>query len=100
MSILQSLLESEETQMFLAKNENVITEMSNDVQNFGEIIKEYVFQNPDEFLGGTLEETFKNIRIFTEAATAQYITEIVNTEGATIVENAYSPAAGALDDYL
>ncbi|MFW5799514.1 MAG: hypothetical protein ACOCZ5_00825 [bacterium] len=77
MSTLQSLLETEEAKNFLTENQDLILEAAQSVDAFGGVIKEYVVQNPDFFIESDLETTYKNIRVFSEIATAQYLTEMV-----------------------
>ena len=101
MSRLQALLEQEDTKVFLEKNQDAILEMGQDVHEFGEIIKEYVHTNSDEFLGQNLDETYKNIRIFSEFATAQYVTELVGVNGQELIESEFnSTNSDALSEYL
>lgn len=77
MSILKTLLETEESQNFLNENQDLILEKSEDVNQFVEVLKEFVIQNPDYFLENNLEDIYKNIKIFSEFATNQYISEVV-----------------------
>ena len=77
MFMLQSLLETEESKNFLVENQDLIMEAAEDVSSFKEILKEYVEQNPDYFIESDLYTTFKNIRIFSEIATAQFLSEMV-----------------------
>lgn len=78
MSILKTLLETEDAQNFLSEHQDLILENAEDVSQFAEILKEFVFQNPDYFLEADLDDTYKNIRIFSEFATNQYISEVVS----------------------
>ena len=101
MSMLQTLLENEEAKNFLVENQELILEAAEDVSSFQEILKEYVVQNPDYFMENDLDTTYKNIRIFSEVATAQYLSEIVAIHDQNITESEkakteYDP----LGDYL
>ena len=99
MSMLRELLETEESQNFLYENQNLIMEHANEVVEFSEILKEFVVQNPNYFLEPTLENTYKNIRMFSEIATAQYLSEVVNMSVQNMRiqnESVYDP----LNDYL
>lgn len=76
MSKLNTILESEEYQVFESENQDVINEMDYKISNFSHVAKAYVLANPGEFIAENLDETYKNIVVFTEAATAQYMAEL------------------------
>ena len=100
MSILQTLLETEESQNFLNENQDFIMELSQEVDSFGEIIKEYIDRYPDEFLAESLDETFKNIRVFAEFATCAYINELTSIHGQAIAEQQAPASTDTLSEYL
>lgn len=60
----------------LAQNEEVISEMISDVNELPKHLKAFVLANPTEFVGESVEETYKNVRIFAEVSTAQYLAEL------------------------
>lgn len=101
MSYLKSLMETEEMQTFLTEHQDLICEGAQEISEFSEVVKEYVRQNPSAFLEQNLNDTYKNIRIFSEVATAQYISEltaIYNQDIDKIEEN--SRLNDPLGDYL
>ena len=75
MSRLQNLLESEEYSNIITGNESIIQEGVLSTLDFKEQIKSYIKENWTEFLGENLEDTKKNIKVFTEVAVSQYFTE-------------------------
>ena len=74
--LIATLLENEEIQDVLSENEQIIEEAADSVHNFNKVLKSFVLANPEEFIGESLDETFKNIRVFAEVATSQYLTEM------------------------
>ncbi len=74
---INALFENEQVKEILTHNDNLIDQAVVDVESFRDVLKNFVVNHPEDFLGETLDETYKNIRLFTEVATAQYITEIV-----------------------
>ena len=97
-SILEQIVNSEEVNNILSENIDLINETTENVQEFSKILKSFVLHNPKEFIGENLDETFKNVRVFAEVATAQYITEKTNmiSEEIAVVEN----KKPSIDDYL
>jgi len=60
-------------------------------------LKNFTLEHPEEFLGENTEETYKNIRLFSEVATSQFMTELTHLCGSVIPE----PLQEAkVDDYL
>jgi hypothetical protein len=100
MSKLQELFESEEMQTFMEANQELINETNESTVAFVEGLKQYVYDNPTLFLEADLQDMYKNIRIFSEAATEQFLHEIttLNAEKAHIIEP-ITPE-NALNDYL
>lgn len=101
MSYIKTLMENKETQELLTEHQDLILEAGVETAKFGEVLKEYIVQNPDVFMGETLEETYKNMRIFSEVATAQFLTEMVGIYGSEV--NQIEEAAATYDplsDYL
>jgi len=78
MSIINTLLENEDFQNYMKENEEIFNEAEQDINDFGKTMKSFILANPTEFLAENIEQTKKNIRVFTEVATAQYITEVSN----------------------
>jgi len=99
MSQLKTLLENEETQKFLAEHQDMILEGGERVARFNEILKEFVIQNPDIFVEDSLDATYKNIRVFSEVAVAQYISEIADIYGEN-VQHVEESVSDPLSDYL
>jgi hypothetical protein len=100
MSKLQELFESEEMQTFMEANQELINETNESTVAFVEGLKQYVCDNPTLFLEADLQDMYKNIRIFSEVATEQFLHEVttLNAEKAKIVEP-ITPE-NALSDYL
>lgn len=99
MSRLKTLMENEQTQQFLTEHQDLIMEGGEQTARFNEILKEFVIQHPDVFVEDTLEDTYKNIRIFSEIATSQYIAEMVNIYGDE-VQQVEESTSDPLSDYL
>ncbi len=73
---INTLFENEQVKEILTRNENLVNQAAANVESFRNVLKDFVINHPEDFLGETLDETYKNIRLFTEVATAQYVTEI------------------------
>jgi len=99
MSRVQALLENEEVKTFLDGNKEAVNEAEMAIGEFPKVLKAFILEHPTEFVAENLEETRKNIRIFTEVATAQFVTEITNmyAQEAEVVEE---ETAAKLDEYL
>ena len=82
---IETLLENEDVKTFLEDNTEIIQEAEMAISDFSKILKAFVLKHPKEFVSENLEETYKNIRVFTGIATAQYITEITNIHGSDIL---------------
>ncbi len=74
---LQTIVESEEFNTFMEANEQVINESAELVESFKEDIKQYILENSEIFVDPSLDNIVKNIRVFTEAAVAQYVHEVI-----------------------
>lgn len=100
MEKLQALMESEEMNTFFENNQELIIETTQMTEAFTDTIKDYVFNNPEVFMDGKVENIAKNIRIFSEAAMCQFLTEVtaVNASSAVILEPVTSE--NALNDYI
>lgn len=99
MSAIQALLESEDGQKYFEANQELIAEADIAVNDFRKTLKAFVLQNPKEFLAESLEETSKNIAVFSEVATAQFMTEVSSIcgESAEIQENI---SEQTINDYI
>jgi hypothetical protein len=100
MEKLNALMESEEMKTLVENNQEVINETSQAIEDFTGQVKEYVISNPDVFMDSKIENIEKNIRIFTEAAICQFLTEAVaiNSENVKIVEPV--TPENVLNDYI
>ncbi len=74
---VNALLETE-VPTFLENHGDILSEAMLATNNFQEDIKTSILKNPEEFIGENVEETYKNMRVFAEVATAQFISEISN----------------------
>jgi len=86
MSIIQTITESEEFGKFVEDNGDVIGEAVAKLDNFNHYLKAYAIANPDEFIGENLDQTIKNIEVFSEVATAQYMKELTETIGHDVAQ--------------
>ena len=82
---VNALLESEGNAL-VEKHEGVIVEAMSLVNDFQKTLKAFVLNNPEEFIGENTEETYKNIRVFSEVGTAQFVAEVSNLYGGVIQE--------------
>ncbi len=78
---INTILENEEVKGIISENGDVIDGATEFILEFKDILKNFVLSNPQEFIGENIEQTVKNIGVFTEVATAQYITEISDQAG-------------------
>lgn len=83
----------------IENHEDILVEAMMNVNDFQKELKAFVLSHPEEFIGENTEETFKNIRVFSEVATAQYITEISNVYGNVIHEQVMVEDQG-ITEYL
>jgi hypothetical protein len=70
---------------------------------FQKDLKIFILNNPEEFIGENVEETYKNMRVFAEVGTAQFVSEVSNIYGGMIQESIVTEAANAdrgLAEYL
>lgn len=97
-SRVNTLLETEGAAL-VENHEDVIVDAMVLIKDFQKDIKSFVLNNPEEFIGENVEETFKNIRVFTEISTSQYVTEISNLYSSVIHERAIHEDRG-IQEYL
>lgn len=96
---VDTLMESEEMQVFVEQNSQLIEEAVSATYDYGKTLKAFVLENFDEFVGANLEETYKNIRLFSEVATMTFINEAVHAQAA-LIPDVDSVSEGGLQDYL
>ena len=95
---VNALLESEGN-VLVEKHEDVIVEAMTVVNDFQKTLKAFVLNNPQEFIGENTEETYKNMRVFAEVGTAQFISEVSNLYGGVIQEQTITEDKG-IAEYL
>ncbi len=95
---VNALLESEGN-VLVEKHEDVIVEAMTVVNDFQKTLKAFVLNNPQEFIGENTEETYKNVRVFSEVGTAQFIAEVSNLYGGVIQEQTITEDKG-IAEYL
>lgn len=95
---VNALLESEGNAI-VEKHEDVIVEAMTVVNDFQKTLKAFVLNNPQEFIGENTEETYKNIRVFSEVGTSQFIAEVSNLYGGVIQEQTVTEDRG-IAEYL
>ena len=84
---INALFENEEVSSLVENNQEAIQAISESVNDFGEYLKYFIAENAEEFIEPTVEDTQKNIRVFSEVAIAQYIKEQTGIYGNEIAEN-------------
>jgi len=99
MSQIQALMENEEVTNFLTENVEMLNEAEAAVGQFPTVLKQFVIEHPQEFIAESLDETFKNIRVFSEVATSQFITEVTSMYGTSAVQEQQTTDT-AMDDYV
>jgi hypothetical protein len=87
MSVLNTIMESEDFQNYIIENKEVFTEVDQKINDFGKVIKSFVLANPNEFMAENIDQVKKNIRVFTEIATSQYMTEVCSILSEQFSEN-------------
>jgi len=80
-------------------NGEMIVEATDLINDFRKDAKSFVLTHPEEFIGESVDDTYKNIRVFTEVATSQFVTEISNLYGNVINENEIIDEEG-INEYL
>ena len=70
--ILETIMENEQIQEMINEAEDLITEAVEESVRFPKIIKSFILNHPEEFIGENIEDTKKNIRVFTEISTQEY----------------------------
>ena len=105
MEKLKALVESEDFKTFISEAGDMIDGITTEVYGFSKVLKAFALNHPEEFMGETVDDTRKNLRVFAEVATAQYITEVCSINGsvlaAQIAESELQETdSGKLNDYL
>jgi len=107
MEKIKQLLESEDAKKLIEENQLIIEAGLELVEEFKSTIKEFVMENLPEFIGENLDDTIKNIRVFAEVTTAQYMYEISNLCGAIVEslqeevqESEEKEESSGLEDYI
>jgi hypothetical protein len=100
MEKLNALMETAEMGNFFENNQEIINEVAVQAGEFSDSIKDYVYANPEVFMEAEVSDMVKNIRIFSEAAMSQYMTEItaVASQESVILEPVTSE--NVLNDYI
>lgn len=100
MEKLNALMETAEMGNFFENNQEIINEVAVQAGDFSNTIKDYVYSNPELFMEADVTNMVKNIRIFSEAAMCQYMTEItsVASQDSVILEPVTSE--NVLNDYI
>ena len=98
-SYVETIMESEEMQAFVESNNDLIEEAVAATYDYGKTLKAFVLEHFDEFVGANLQETYKNIRLFSEVATMTFINEAVHAQAA-LVPDADAIQEGGINDYL
>lgn len=106
---IEALLENEDVKQMANDNSDLLTETTALVSEFPTILKSFVMQNAADFIGENIEDTRKNIRVFSEVATSQLLAEVSNLSASIMMENEVveevveenvAPAEPKIDDYL
>ena len=71
-------MENEVVQNMVTEGEEMIIAADNMLGEFPQVVKNYVNENIDTFIGADIKETFSNIVIFTESAVQQFLDETTN----------------------
>ncbi len=101
-SYIDTLLEGEDMKLFVEENEELINEAVIATHDYGKTLKAFVLENFDEFIGANLEETYKNVRLFSEVATMTFMNEAIHAQAVAMgeIEEEKEIAEGGIDDYL
>lgn len=98
---IDAIFENEDVCSLVENNQDTINFISENVYMFGEYLKQFIAENAEEFIEPTIEDTRKNIRVFSEVATAQYIKEQVGLYGTSIADQHIQQLSeNSIDSYL
>lgn len=77
--MLEIILEDEQVQNMINEQEELITEGSEMVMEFLDVVKEEVMAHPEKFIvPNDLNATHEGIKVFTEAAIASFMDQITD----------------------
>jgi predicted house-cleaning noncanonical NTP pyrophosphatase (MazG superfamily) len=99
-SYVEALMENEETKLFVENNQELINEAVAATYDYGKTLKNFVLENIEEFIGQNLEETYKNIRLFSEVATMTFVNEAIHAQAALAVDKEQLEESGGINEYL
>jgi hypothetical protein len=91
MQVLQAIMETEEVKSIITECEDLINEAEGEVLQFPEQLKQFIINNPEEFIGENAEDTKKNIAVFTETATQHYlynVCDVISESAVSRIEEA------------
>lgn len=71
-------MENEVVQNMVTEGEEMIVAANDMLGEFPQVVKNYVNENIDTFIGEDVKETFSNIVTFTESAVQQFLDETTN----------------------
>ena len=71
-------MENEVVQNMVTEGEEMIVAANDMLGEFPQVVKNYVNENIDTFIGADIKETFSNIVTFTESAVQQFLDETTN----------------------
>jgi len=78
LACLKKLMENEVVQNMVTEGEEMIVAANDMLGEFPQVVKNYVNENIDTFIGEDVKETFSNIVTFTESAVQQFLDETTN----------------------
>ena len=78
LACLKKLMENEVVQNLVTEGEEMILSANEMLGEFPQVVKDYVNEHLDTFVGETVNETFSNIVTFTESAVQQFLDETTN----------------------
>jgi len=100
MEKLNALMETAEMGNFFENNQEIINEVAVQAGEFSNTIKDYVYSNPELFMEADVINMVKNIRIFSESAMSQYMTEITTIASQDAVIREPVTSSNVLNDYI
>lgn len=77
-SCLKKLMENEVVQNLVTEGEEMIVAANDMFGEFPQIVKDYVNEHLDMFVGESVKDTFSNIVVFVESAVQQFLDETTN----------------------
>lgn len=85
---LDKLMQNEVVQNLVTENEEIITSGSALLGEYPQVVKDYVLEHLETFIGEDVKSTYENIVVFTEASVSQFIDELTNqmVDGKLITE--------------